>query len=322
MSQCTAQRLTDLHPASDDIAAEVRCGLSHRPKYLPSKYLYDAAGSALFERICALPEYYLTRTEGAILDQHGAAIAAAVGAHAMVVEYGSGSGIKTLQLLRSLQQPVAYVPIEISRSALIASVSALATALPDIEMLPVCADFTQPLELPAPQRRSQRCLLFFPGSTLGNFDAPEAIALLRQMAETMGDNGAALIGIDLQKAPELIAAAYNDSAGVTAAFTLNLLTRLNRELGADFELSRFIHQAVYNPLAGRIETDIVSRVEQIVRVAGQSVALLAGEKIRVEISCKYTLAGFAQMAAKAGLRLSRRWTDAEQRFALVLLERA
>ncbi|MGE3730969.1 MAG: L-histidine N(alpha)-methyltransferase [Lysobacterales bacterium] len=321
MSQCRAQRLTDLHPASDDIAADVRRGLGQRPKVLASKYLYDAAGSALFERICGLPEYYLTRTESAILAEHGPAIAAAVGPRALVVEYGSGSGIKTRQLLRSLHQPVAYVPIEISRSALLASVGALAADLPDIEMLPVCADFTQPVELPQPQRCGQRRLMFFPGSTLGNFATAEAVALLRQMADTMGEHGAALIGIDLQKSPELIEAAYNDSAGVTAAFTLNLLTRLNRELDADFELSRFAHRAVYNPLLGRIETDIVSGVEQIVRVAGHAVPLLAGEKIRVEISCKYTLEGFAQLAARAGLRLTRRWTDAQQWFALVLLER-
>jgi len=321
MSICRARRLTDLHPAGDDIAADVHFGLAQRPKQLPSKYFYDATGSALFERICELPEYYLTRTESAILAQYGPAIAAAVGPRALVVEYGSGSGVKTRQLLQNLQQPVGYVPIEISRSALLASVGELSAALPDIEMLPVCADFTQSVELPRPQHAERRRLMFFPGSTLGNFHPHEAVALLRQMTEAMGEQGAALIGIDLQKSPALIEAAYNDSAGVTAAFTLNLLTRLNRELGADFELSRFAHRAVYNPLAGRIETDIVSRVEQIVRVAGHTVSLLAGEQIRVEISCKYTLEGFAQLADRAGLRLTRHWTDAGHWFALMLLER-
>ena len=321
MNPCRARRNRELAPEGGEFATDVRLGLAQKPKQLPSKYLYDAAGSALFERICELPEYYLTRAESEILAEHGPAIAAAVGAQALVVEYGSGSGLKTRRLLQCLREPVGYVPIEISPSALQASIAELAAALPELEMLPLCADFTQPLSLPRPRHPERRRLVFFPGSTLGNFDNQESIALLRQMAETMREPGAALVGIDLQKSPALIEAAYNDSAGVTAAFTLNLLTRLNRELGGDFELGRFAHRAVYRQAAGRIETDIVSRVQQIVRVAGQSIPLLAGEAIRVEISCKYTLEGFAQLAARAGLQIHRHWQDRERRFALIMLVR-
>lgn len=312
-------RLTDLHPSTDAIADEVRQGLLGHPKRLPSKYFYDAIGSALFEQICAEPEYYLTRCELSILEAQATTIAAAIGPGALVVEYGSGSGIKTQLLLQALRQAVAYAPVEISRSALLASVAELSAQLPDLEMLPVCADFTQAFALPIPRRRAQQTLIFFPGSTIGNFDLGDAIALLAQMRQKMGANGAALIGIDLQKDPQVIEAAYNDAAGVTAHFTLNLLARLNRELGATFDLQQFRHHAVYNRQTERVETDIVSRIAQTVRVDGYAVAFAVNEKIRVELSCKYSLVGFGQMAHQAGLELERSWTDSNQLFALVLL---
>lgn len=315
-------RLFDQHPHAADFAADVRRGLARQPKRIPSKYFYDARGSALFERICAQPEYYLTRTELAILQAHAGAIAEAIGPRPLLVEYGSGSGLKTRVLLQALLDPVGYVPVEISRSALRASVESLAAEFPRLEMLPVCADFTGAVVLPAPRRRQRRVVVFFPGSTLGNFSRREAIALLGRMRAEMGPDGAAVIGIDLDKERALIEAAYNDAAGVTAEFTLNLLVRMNRELGADFDLDRFRHRATWNPLAGRIETHIVSRIGQEVHIGDRTFRFAAGEAMLVEYSYKYSPAGFERMAAAAGLRVARTWTDPKHWFAIELLERA
>ena len=237
--------LTDLQPDRDQITADILRGLSATPRQLPSKYFYDAHGSALFEQITQQPEYYPTRTELQLLQDCARDIAKVVGPHLHVVELGSGSGRKTELLLHALRDPVAYTPIEISRAALLDSISRLAASLPDIEMLPVCADFTQPVQLPSPQREPARRLVFFPGSTLGNFAHDEAVALLKAMRQTMGPEGMALIGIDLHKDAALIEAAYNDAAGVTADFTLNLLRRLNRDIGSDFDLDGFRHRARY-----------------------------------------------------------------------------
>lgn len=301
--------------------AEVRAGLRRTPKCLPSKYFYDARGSALFESICKQPEYYLTRTELSILRTHAASMARAIGPGALVLEYGSGSGIKTRMLLAALQDPVAYVPVEISRSALDCSVRELSRAFPEVQMLPVAADFTRPVRLPRPRRPQTSVLVFFPGSTLGNFDAEHAVRLLKLMHDEIGAEGAALVGIDLQKSDAELEAAYNDAAGVTAAFTLNLLVRLNRELGANFKLSQFRHRAHYNRIEGRIETHILSLCDQMVRFDGMDVAFASGEAMLVEYSCKYTLAGFARMAERAGLYVSHSWTDPECRFAMQLLRR-
>ncbi len=301
--------------------ADALAGLASTPKQLPSKYFYDARGSALFEAICEQPEYYLTRTELALLQAEAPNIANVIGPGAMVVEFGSGSGIKTELLLAALHDPVAFVPIEISPSALRGSLDQLRTRFPDLELIPLCADFNQPLRLPLPHRSPQRVLIFFPGSTLGNFAHADAIELLRVMYADMGDDGAALIGIDLQKSPATLEAAYNDAAGVTAAFTLNVLTRMNRELGADFELDHFTHQARYNAVAGRIETHIVSLRAQVVSLGERRFHFDHGEAMLVEYSCKYALPQFAEMAAAAGLRVSQTWTDAGQQFALQLLRR-
>jgi len=229
------QALTDLTPGRQQILADAVTGLSRSPRQLPSKYFYDARGSRLFEQITQTPEYYPTRTELALLKRVLPDIARSVGARLHVVELGSGSGRKTALLLAALHDPVAYTPIEISRAALLASIDHLAPALPQVEMLPVCADFTSPVTVPMPEREPARRLLFFPGSTLGNFEGEDAVALLRAMRQTMGRDGLALVGIDLHKDPALIEAAYNDAQGVTAAFTLNLLARLNREIGSDFD---------------------------------------------------------------------------------------
>jgi L-histidine N-alpha-methyltransferase len=318
----SADSLAPLRQGNSALARDVRAGLSAARKRIPSKYFYDARGSALFEQICEQPEYYLTRTELAILRRHGSDIARTVGPCAQVVEYGSGSGVKTQLLLAALKEPVAYTPVEISRSALSASVNVLADRFPEIEMLPLCADFMAPLTLPSARRAAASTLVFFPGSTLGNFETADAVRLLRLMHEEMGTSGAALVGIDLQKDPARIEAAYNDAAGVTAAFTLNLLTRLNRELDADFDLAQFRHRARYNISAGRIETHIVSCRDQCVRVDGMEVDFAAGEAMLVEYSNKYSMAGFATMAAEAGLRVTESWTDPESLFALQLLRPA
>ena len=320
VTTATMAPLTDLRPTPDDITGDALAGLSATPKRLPSKYFYDARGSQLFEAITRQPEYYPTRVEIALLDAKMAEIAEAVGPHAHVVEYGSGSGRKTLQLLEGLQDPVAYTPIEISRTTVLAATERLAEAFPGIEMLPVCADFTQPVELPEPAREPGHTLVFFPGSTLGNFTNDEAVALMRSMRETMGRNGQALIGIDLEKDTGVLEAAYNDAAGVTAEFTLNLLARLNREIGSDFDLDGFRHRAVYSRERGRIETFLVSQHAQTVTVDGRTFDFEAGEAMQVEYSHKYTDARFEDLAARAGLKVVNRWNDGDYWFGLRLLQ--
>ena len=312
--------LTDLRPTPVDITGDVLAGLSMTPKQLPSKYFYDARGSRLFEAITRQPEYYLTRVEIALLDARMAEIACAVGPRGHVVEYGSGSGHKTEQLLEGLHDPVAYTPIEISRSTVLASTARLAHVFPRIEMLPVCADFTQSVELPEPGREPRHTLVFFPGSTLGNFTHHEAIALLGSMRTTMGARGQALIGIDLDKDTAMLEAAYNDAAGVTAQFTLNLLARLNREIGSDFELDGFRHRAAYARARGRIETFLVSQRAQDVTVAGRGFHFAADEAMQVEYSHKYTDAGFDELARAAGLQVVARWNAPRDWFGLRLLQ--
>ncbi len=314
--------LHDRRPSTADMRSEVLAGLAREPKRLSSKYLYDARGSQLFERICELPEYYLTRAELDLMRAHAADIAAAIGPRTRVVEYGSGSATKTRLLLEHLPDVVAYLPVEISRSALTASLERLNGQFPHIEMLPVCADFTQPLVLPEPARAQRRTVIYFPGSTIGNFDGEAAVRLLSHMRGEMGPDGAALVGVDLAKSPAIIEAAYNDAAGVTAEFTLNLLHRLNRELKADFDLGAFRHRASYNTERERIDTHIVSLAEQDVTVAGRRFHFGAGEAMQVEISCKYSPESFARLGARAGLRVTHVWRDSQELFSLQCLEPA
>lgn len=314
-----AARLTDLRPSPDDILGDVLAGLSRTPKRLSSKYFYDAEGSRLFEAITRTPEYYPTRVELALMEARAAEIAEAIGPRVHVVEYGSGSGRKTRLLLEALDEPVAYTPIEISRTALMASVERLATEFDRTELLPVCADFTQPVPLPKPARDPARVLVFFPGSTLGNFEHREAVSLMRSMRTTMGADGVALIGIDLDKDPAVIEAAYNDSAGVTAAFTLNLLVRLNREIGSDFDLAGFAHRADYDAEGQRIETFLVSRRDQRVTIGDRAFDFAEGEPMQVEYSHKYDDASFAALAAESGLRVVAAWNDPRDWFGQRLL---
>ena len=314
-----APALLDLSPTPGDMRADVLDGLSASPKRLASKYFYDERGSQLFDEITRQPEYDLPRVEVALLQASMPAIARAVGSDAHVVEYGSGSGRKTHLLLGGLESAVAYTPVEISRGTLLDATQRLAYAFPEVQMLPVCADFTRPVPVPPALAPAARTLVFFPGSTLGNFDTQESVDLLAAMRETMGEDGRALVGIDLVKDVADMEAAYNDAAGVTAAFTLNLLARINRDVGADFDRRRFAHRAVFSRERSRIETSIVSRVDQRVQVAGRPFDFAAGEPIHVEISHKYTDAHFDALAARAGLRVAQRWNAPGDRFGLRLL---
>lgn len=315
-----AMPLMDLRPTPDDVLGDTLAGLSASPRRLPSKYFYDAHGSQLFEQITHLPEYYLTRVELELLEATIGEIADALGSGVHVVEYGSGSGRKTSLLLEGLHDPVAYTPIEISRSMLLASTERLRGEFPRIEMLPVCADFTQPVPLPVPRRPATSTLVFFPGSTLGNFADDDAVRLLEAMRATMGARGRALVGIDLDKDPALIRAAYNDAAGVTAKFTLNLLARLNREIGSDFDMEGFAHRAEYSRERRRIETHLVSLRDQVVTVADRAFHFAVGDTIQVEYSHKYTDADFERLAASAGLQVVRRWNDPRDWFGMRLLQ--
>lgn len=312
----------DLRPRTSELLDVVQRGLRARPKRLPSWLFYDERGSELFEQICAQPEYYLTRCEIALMHAHAASIADTLGVDVRLVEYGSGHALKTRVLLEQMASPVTYVPIEISPEPLRQSVQRFQANLPELPVQPLCADFTRALRLPIPPRAPRRTVIYFPGSTLGNFESRAAVALLRKMRGEMGDNGGVLIGIDLKKDPALIEAAYNDRAGVTAEFTRNVLVRLNRELGADFDVAAFDHRAHYNPMSGRIETDLVSTRAQKVHVGRLLAGFGEGEAMRVEYSCKYALEEFAALASRAGLEVLRVWTDPEQMFSVQYLVRA
>jgi len=312
-------RVVDLHPKLGDLRQEAIEGLGRSQKALPCKYFYDALGARLFEAITELPEYYPTRTEIAIMSRADHEMAEAIGSHATLVEFGSGVGLKTQKLLDALIDPSGCLLIDISRAALETSAHQLADRYEDMEVIGVCADYTQPLRLPRPHRPSARTVAFFPGSTIGNFTHDEAVRFLERVAELVGQSGGLLVGIDRKKDPKVIEDAYNDSLGVTAAFNLNILRRLN-ESGADFDLSKFRHHAPYVENEGRIEMRLVSEVEQSVRIGSASVALSAGEHIVTEHSHKYDLDQFEEMARAAGFRLTKQWSDERDWFSVCFLE--
>ncbi|HWB81414.1 MAG TPA: L-histidine N(alpha)-methyltransferase, partial [Nannocystaceae bacterium] len=304
----------------NDVLADVLRGLAKPRKTLPTALLYDARGSELFEQICELPEYYPTRTELAIMRAHVGEIAEAIGSDATLFEYGSGSSVKTRLLLAALHEPRAYLPVDISREHLLATAEQLRAEFPALHVEPICADFTRPLELPTTLGRGRR-VGYFPGSTIGNFEAPAAIELLRQLARLAGREGRVLVGADLRKPASVLEPAYDDAAGVTAEFNLNLLVRINRELRGDFDPSRFEHRAYWDDEHGRIVMTLVSTCAQVVTVAGRSFAFAEGEAVRTEYSHKYTLESFAELAQRAGLRVERVWTDPQQWFSVQLLRR-
>lgn len=300
------------------LAAEVRRGLGATPKQLPPKLFYDARGAALFERICALPEYYPTRTELAILRASVHEIAALAGPRSALVEYGSGAGEKVRLLLDALPDPAAYVPIDISAEQLAAVADALAADYPHVAVRPLAADYTRPLTLP-PLPPGARRLAFFPGSTIGNFHPVEAAAFLRRIRRTVGPRGALVLGVDRRKDARTLLAAYDDAAGVTAEFNLNVLARLNRELGADFDLASFRHVARWDDEASRIEMHLESVRAQTVRVAGLTVRFAPGETIWTESSYKYDRPRLDRLLAAAGFAVTRLWTDADDRFWVAFL---
>ena len=307
----------DLEPVGADFLAEVLAGLSSSPRTLPCKFFYDERGADLFQKICELPEYYITRTETELLRRYGSEIAESIGANVELIGFGTGAGIKARMLLEQLDNPIAYVPVDISKQRLIDSAIELSHAMPSLEILPVCGDYLQELQLPKPLRKPDHVAVFFPGSTIGNLEPPVALDFLRRICRLCGKSGGLIIGVDLQKSREILEAAYNDSAGVTAEFNLNLLVRANRELGADFDLPLWRHQAVYNEQEGRIEMHLISEAEQTVRVGGREFAFEPGEKIITEYSYKQTIEGFVRLAASAGFReASRVWTDPQRLFAV------
>ncbi len=299
-----------------DFFRDVIAGLSASPRTLPCKYFYDERGAQLFQQICELPEYYITRTELQILRLHGADIAAELGEHIELIGLGTGAGTKTRILLRELKNPAVYVPIDISKEQLQQSSERFRKTFPQLEILPVCADYLEPFELPLPRRPSSRSVIYFPGSTIGNFDPQTAEEFLERLVDLAGEDGGLLIGVDLQKDPSVIEAAYNDRTGVTAAFNLNLLARANRELGADFDLTNWKHRAVYNSANGRIEMYLISETDQAVRVQDRHLHFAAGEKILTEYSYKHTPKGFAALAAKAGFKFEKLWTDEARLFGV------
>jgi dimethylhistidine N-methyltransferase len=317
--EALSMTLHDYHPRLDEMSVEVLAGLRQRQKTLPCKYFYDTRGSQLFDAICELPEYYLTRTELGIMETHLPAMAAALGERVMLVEPGSGSSLKTRLLLERLADPVAYVPVDISREHLLAAADRLNRRYPSLEVLPVCADFNQAFEVPVSRHEAARTAVYFPGSTLGNFGPAEAVPLLRHMRRLAGRDGALLVGIDMQKDVAVLERAYDDAAGVTAEFNLNILARIDRELDADFDLSRFRHRARYDAAEGCIEMHLVSTTDQTVEVAGARFSLHAGEHILSERSYKYTPEGFAGLAARAGLKIEQQWTDDRRYFCVAYL---
>lgn len=312
-------KLLDLHPHVTDLRDAIHEGMRRDQKRLPTLLLYDEHGSKLFDQICEVPEYYPTRTELAIMCENIDDIAAAVGEQASLIELGSGSSMKTRILLEHLRELAAYVPVDISKDHLMAAATELAADYPHIEVLPVCADFNEPFRLPTPKVMPKRNVVYFPGSTIGNLEFAGANKLLTTMRRIARAGGAVLIGVDLIKERELLEAAYNDDQGVTAAFNLNMLTRLNREFEADFDVGAFEHRAVWDPDRHRIEMRLISRRDQSVVIDGERFELAEGEHILTEYSHKYSLEMFANLARNAGFHVEQVWTDDRQLFSVQYL---
>lgn len=311
-----AHPVLDQAPATESFREAVLSGLRKSQKQIPSKFLYDERGSKLFDRICELDEYYPTRTEIGIMKHHVDAMAEAIGPRARLVEYGSGSSLKTRILLNHLDAIASYVPVDISKEHLVESANDLADDYPSIPVQPVCADYTTAFDLPEPPFPPARTVGYYPGSTIGNFRRREAQAFLGCIADLVGPEGGLLIGVDLKKDIDVLKAAYDDSEGVTAAFNKNLLRRMNRELDATFDLDAFEHQVRWNEERGCIESYLRSTAAQTVSVAGERFSFEAGETIHTEDSHKYTLDGFAELAGEVGFRVDAVWTDERSYFSV------
>ncbi len=295
---------------------EIIDGLLLPEKTISPKYFYDERGSQLFDQITHLPEYYPTETELGIMRDNIDEIVALVGEHASLIEFGSGSSRKTRILLENLNQLAAYVPVDISEGHLLESSDKIRQEFPGLEVLPVVADFTRTFALPNPAFMPLRNVVYFPGSTIGNFEHDATHELLKVMYQEAGENGALLIGVDLQKDPAIIERAYNDGAGITEEFNLNMLRHLNEVFGFDFDLSTFSHSAHYDEAQGRIEMRLISSCDQIVTAGDAEILIGNGESILTEYSHKYTLDGFADAASLAGFEIMNVWTDADALFSV------
>lgn len=304
----------DYHPQPADIRAEVLAGLAQTEKRIPPKFFYDERGSGLFDAICELPEYYPTRTEIGILRRYGAEMAELLGQDVVLIELGSGSSLKIRTLLEALR-PRVYMPVDISREHLLRSAERLAATFPDLDVRAACADYSRPFELPIGEQDQPRAA-FFPGSSVGNFEPKDAEAFLGRVGRILGPGGHLLVGVDLRKAPDVLHAAYNDAQGITAAFNLNLLDRINRELQGTFDLNAFHHSAFFNPHDSRIEMHLVSNAPQHVEVAGEAFLFTEGESIHTECSYKYSIAEFQSLARRAGFEPVTVWTDDAELFSV------
>jgi dimethylhistidine N-methyltransferase len=312
-----AATLAKAHPLDEETSAfgrDVIGDLSQHPKRLSPKYFYDSTGSELFEQITVLPEYYPTRTELTILRDRGRAISAIIPKKAALVEFGAGATTKVRLLLNQCAFG-AYVPVDISGDFLTAQADALRADFPSLAVYPVTADFTAPFELPQAIRAMPK-VGFFPGSTLGNFEPHEACAFLRSARDILGDGARMVIGVDLEKDERVLYDAYNDAAGVTARFNLNVLHRINRELGGDFDVGAFTHRAIYNRERHRIEMHLISRKALTARVLGKNFSFRAGESIHTESSYKYSLDRFNALARGSGWTPLESWTDAAGMFSV------
>lgn len=306
-------------PREGEFAEALLAGLSATPKTIPCKYFYDEQGSALFDQICTLPEYYVTRTELDLLQRHAEEIGALIGPDAELIEFGAGYGHKVRLLLDALVRPRAYTPVDISRETLTATAARIVTDYPGLKVRPIEADFTERHTLPAPIAGTKHRVGFFPGSTIGNFTHEEAQQFLTRTQRLL-KGGTLLIGVDLVKDPAILHAAYNDAAGITAAFNKNLLARANRELGTDFDLAKFQHYACYNPVHQRVEMYLISAARQNVRISGRTVSFAEGEAIHTENSHKHTVEGFQWLAAKAGFKPRAVWSDPARLFSVHWLD--
>ena len=298
---------------------DMQAALSHTPKSISPKYFYDQAGSALFDRICDLPEYYPTRTELSILQTHAADMAKHMGEHADIIEFGAGSLHKIRLLLNAASKPARYVPMDISGAHLQAASAVLQNEFKDLLIQPMVGDYTSDWQLPTPLPHAGKRVAFFPGSTIGNFSPQQAKTFFQNCAQHL-KGGALLLGVDLIKSPDVLHAAYNDAQGVTAAFNLNLLARANRELGSDFDVTQFAHSAFYNAPLQRIEMHLLSLKAQTVNLKGKTYAFHEGETLHTEYSQKFTIAGVQQAAQSTGLQAATVWTDPQHLFGLLWLD--
>jgi L-histidine Nalpha-methyltransferase len=311
----------DLAPGEDSFRDAVLAGLSNSPKSLPCKFFYDQRGSALFEAICEVPEYYLTRTELGILETHAGDIAGRIGPNCRLIELGSGASRKVRLLLEALETPLAYIPVDISRGFLRDAAARIAADFPELDVIAVCADYTRPFTLPKISGPAGKTVGFFPGSTIGNFEPEAVVQFLSHVGKLLGPGAEMLIGADVKKDKAILDAAYNDAAGLNAAFNLNLLHRIANELDSDIAIDDFAHVAFYNPDEGRVELYIKSLKDQSAVIAGRRFSFAAGEMIHTENSYKYAIPEFRALAARAGFKALDTCTDADGKFSVHYLRR-